>query len=73
MLSDLAVEEALAAGLTDALPELLRVLDERAAGESDITHLLASIRVAARINYDTPAGSGTRRWNYSEPIEVNIP
>lgn len=31
------------------------------------------IRAAARINYDTPAGSGTRRWNYSEPMEVNIP
>ena len=43
-----AVEEALAAGLTDALPELLRVLDERAAGESDITHLLASIPALAR-------------------------
>lgn len=31
------------------------------------------IRAAARINYDTPAGSGTRRWNYSEIIEVDIP
>lgn len=31
------------------------------------------IRAAARINYDTPKGSGTRRWNYSEPIEVLIP
>lgn len=31
------------------------------------------IRAAARINYGTPIGSGTRRWNYSEPIEVNIP
>ncbi len=31
------------------------------------------IRAAARINYDTPVGSGTRRWNYSEPIEVDIP
>lgn len=31
------------------------------------------IRAAARINYDTPAGSGTRRWNYSETIEVDIP
>lgn len=31
------------------------------------------IRVAARINYDTPAGSGTRRWNYSEVVEVDIP
>ena len=26
-----------------------------------------------RINYDTPMGSGTRRWNYSEPMEVMIP
>lgn len=31
------------------------------------------IRAAARINYDTPRGSGTRRWNYSEIMEVNIP
>lgn len=31
------------------------------------------IRAAARINYDTPKGSGTRRWNYSAPMEVMIP
>lgn len=31
------------------------------------------VRAAARINYDTPVGSGTRRWNYSEPVEVMIP
>ena len=31
------------------------------------------IRAAARINYDTPRGSGTRRWNYNEPLEVMIP
>lgn len=31
------------------------------------------IRAAARINLDTPKGSGTRRWNYSEPLEVLIP
>ncbi len=31
------------------------------------------IRAAARINYDTPKGSGIRRWNYSEPLEVMIP
>ena len=31
------------------------------------------VRAAARINYDTPAGSGTRRWKYSEPMEVIIP
>lgn len=31
------------------------------------------IRAAARINYDTPLGSGTRRWNYNEPMEVMIP
>jgi hypothetical protein len=31
------------------------------------------VRAAARINYDTPVGSGTRRWNYSEPMEVIIP
>ena len=31
------------------------------------------IRAAARINYDTPAGSGTKRWNYSETVEIDIP
>ena len=31
------------------------------------------IRAAARINDDTPLGSGTRRWNYNEPMEVMIP
>ena len=31
------------------------------------------IRAAARINYDTPRGSGTRRWNYSPVVEVNVP
>lgn len=31
------------------------------------------IRAAARINFDTPKGSGTRRWNYNEPLEVMIP
>jgi len=31
------------------------------------------IRAAARINYDTPQGSGTRRWNYNTGMEVMIP
>ncbi|MDR0507898.1 MAG: DUF3823 domain-containing protein [Dysgonamonadaceae bacterium] len=31
------------------------------------------IRAAARINYDTPKGSGNRRWNYNEAVEVMIP
>jgi hypothetical protein len=31
------------------------------------------IRAAARINYDTPRGSGTRRWNYNEPVQLLIP
>jgi hypothetical protein len=31
------------------------------------------IRAAARINYDTPKGSGTRRWNYNEPAQLMIP
>jgi hypothetical protein len=31
------------------------------------------IRAASRINYDTPKGSGTKRWNYNEPLEVMIP
>jgi hypothetical protein len=31
------------------------------------------VRAAARINYDTPKGSGTRRWNYSTSEEVIIP
>jgi hypothetical protein len=31
------------------------------------------IRAAARINYDTPRGSGTRRWNYNEAMQVIVP
>lgn len=31
------------------------------------------IRAAARINYDTPRGSGTRRWNYSKVMEIIVP
>ena len=31
------------------------------------------VRAAARINFDTPRGSGTRRWNYTEPFEIDIP
>lgn len=31
------------------------------------------VRAAARINFDTPVGSGTRRWNYSEAIEIDVP
>jgi hypothetical protein len=34
---------------------------------------VAFIRAAARINYDTPKGSGTRRWNYNEPVQLLIP
>ncbi|HEU5147094.1 MAG TPA: DUF3823 domain-containing protein [Chryseosolibacter sp.] len=31
------------------------------------------VRAAARINYDTPRGSGTRRWNYNEAVQLLIP
>ncbi len=31
------------------------------------------VRAAARINYDTPRGSGTKRWNYNEAKAVVIP
>jgi hypothetical protein len=31
------------------------------------------VRAAARINYDTPKGSGTRRWNYNEATQLMIP
>ena len=31
------------------------------------------IRAAARINFDTPKGSGTRRWNYNEATQLMIP
>lgn len=31
------------------------------------------IRAAARINYDTPKGSGTRRWNYNEALQLMVP
>ena len=31
------------------------------------------VRAAARINYDTPRGSGIRRWNYNESTQILIP
>lgn len=31
------------------------------------------VRAAARINYDTPRGTGTRRYNYNEALQVLIP
>jgi len=31
------------------------------------------VRAAARINYDTPRGTGTRRWNYNQAKEVLVP
>lgn len=31
------------------------------------------VRAAARINFDTPRGSGTRRYNYSEQLDLFIP
>jgi hypothetical protein len=31
------------------------------------------VRAAARINYDTPKGSGTRRWNYNEAKQLLVP
>ena len=31
------------------------------------------IRAAARINSDTPKGSGIRRWNYNEPMQLLVP
>lgn len=31
------------------------------------------IRAAARINYDTPKGSGIRRWNYNEAMQIMVP
>ncbi|WP_093363668.1 DUF3823 domain-containing protein [Sphingobacterium wenxiniae] len=30
------------------------------------------VRAAARINYNTPVGSGTRRWNYNEAKEILV-
>lgn len=44
-----------------------------AAGQTIPSGRHVFVRAAARINYDTPRGSGTRRWNYSEPLEVIIP
>lgn len=31
------------------------------------------VRAASRINYETPKGSGTRRWNYNEAKELMVP
>lgn len=52
------------------------LLDETITIESNGTippGRVVFIRAASRINYDTPRGSGTRRWNYNEPLEVMIP
>lgn len=43
-----AVEAALRAELTDALPELLTALDARAAGDTDVDHLLDAFPALAR-------------------------
>lgn len=44
-----SVEQALLAGLDDALPPLLAALDERAAHEADIIQLLAAVPPLARV------------------------
>jgi len=31
------------------------------------------VRAAARINYDTPRGTGVRRWNYNEAKQIMMP
>jgi hypothetical protein len=41
-------------------------------GTIDAGHVMF-IRAAARINYDTPRGTGTRRYNYNEAVQVMIP
>ncbi|VEI17030.1 DUF5682 family protein [Actinomyces viscosus] len=43
-----SVEKALEAGLSDVVPELLRILDEQAAREMDIVQLLGSVPALAR-------------------------
>ncbi|MCA0295559.1 MAG: DUF5682 family protein [Actinobacteria bacterium] len=57
-----AVERALLAGLDDALPPLLAVLDERAAHEADITRLLDAVPPLARVQrYGDVRGTDTTR------------
>ena len=47
--------------LGEVLPELLRALDERAAGDPDIVHLLASIPSLARVQrYGNVRATDTR-------------
>ncbi|MBE6477673.1 MAG: hypothetical protein E7Z97_06360 [Propionibacteriaceae bacterium] len=56
-----AVEQALLADLGEVLPELLATLDERAAGEPDVLHLLQSIPALARsMRYGDVRGTDTR-------------
>lgn len=43
-----SVEKALAAGLSEVVPELLRILDEQAAREIDIVQLLGSVPALTR-------------------------
>ncbi|MGC7097767.1 DUF5682 family protein [Amycolatopsis lurida] len=44
-----AVEDCLLADLTDALPEVLAALDERAAADADVAHLMAALPALARV------------------------
>ncbi|RZQ61332.1 DUF5682 family protein [Amycolatopsis suaedae] len=43
-----AVEDCLLADLADALTDVLRVLDERAAADADVAHLMAALPALAR-------------------------
>ncbi len=54
------VEQALLADLTDAQPPLLAALDERAAREADVTHLLSALPPLVRAQrYGTVRGTDT--------------
>lgn len=55
-----AVEQALIADLTQVLPELLRLLDERAAAETDVAHLLEALPPLVRSHrYGDVRGTGS--------------
>ena len=55
-----AVEKCLLADLPRALPALLAALDERAATDTDVTHLMASLPALVRsLRYGDVRGTGT--------------
>ena len=66
-----AVEQVLLADLPDALGPVLRALDERAAADSDVAHLMAAVPALVRaVRYGDVRGTDTARcrpWSTRSP------